>query len=393
MMNDTADSYHPKTKPRIPRIMLWTDKKSMDEFLDNPLDKELYKLFEQLNKWPITFKMDEVVAFNEVHYLITRIVYNRLYDRFADPEYYIRDAYANMGMADATEAVLAMAYVAMSITNIITQHTEREFIGWLEDIIEKSWFHDSAISFINDVKKEKKSYSDSFAPCPCPYSVLVYQYIDWKEVTADFELEAIQNILELLKSYTDEEKVNVCNMMSDALSRYAIITYRDQEYPEKINEFYRDIDFQLALLKKDHQSIIDMAREPFSTISVLELKLKQMEKRYNQLESEKIRLEAELNKKEKNISDKVRMFTLEEIVNYAANNLDLTGASPVQNMLYNLLAENGTNDERKKVNEINSLIIKRMTPQINGVSMEAFYKITGNENVNLGGLNHGGEEN
>ena len=35
MMNDTADSYHPKTKPRIPRIMLWTDKKSMDEFLDN----------------------------------------------------------------------------------------------------------------------------------------------------------------------------------------------------------------------------------------------------------------------------------------------------------------------------------------------------------------------
>jgi len=32
-----------------------------------------------------------------------------------------------------------------------------------------------------------------------------------------------------------------------------------------------------------------------------------------------------------------------------------------------------------------------MTPRINGVSMEALYKITGNENVNLGGLNHGGE--
>lgn len=392
-MTDNADSYPSKTKPRIPRVMLWTDRKSMDEFLDNPLDQELHKLFEQLNKWPITFKMDEVVAFNEVHYLITRMAYNRCGDRFADPEYYIRDTYASMGMADATEAVLAMAYVAMRITNIITKHTEREFIGWLEDIIERSRFNNSVINFINDVKKEKKAYSDSFAPCPCPYSVLEYRYIDWKEVTADFEAKAIQDVLALLKDYTDEEKIKICNMMSDALSHYAIITYRDQEYPDKINDFYREIDFQIALLKKDHQAIVDMYKEPFSTFSEYELKIEQLEKKYNQLESEKIRLEAELNKREKSISDKVRMFTLDEIVNYAANNLDLTGASPVQNMLYNLLAENGTYDERKKVNEINHLIIKRMTPQINGVSMEALYKITGNENVNLGGLNHGREEN
>ena len=223
--------------------------------------------------------------------------------------------------------------------------------------------------------------------------MLEYQYINWKEVTVDFDVNAVQNVLELLKDYTDEEKIKVCNMMSDALSRYAIITYQNQEYPDKINEFYREIDFQLALLKNDHQAIIDMAKEPFSTISMLELKLKQMEKRFNQLESEKIRLEAELEKKAKHIYNKVRMFTLDEIVNYAANNLDLTGALPVQNMLYNLLADNGNNDERKKVNEINSLIIKRMTPQINGVSMEALYKITGNENVNLGGMDHGGEEN
>jgi len=50
MMTDTSDPYPQKTKPRIPRIMLWTDRKSMEEFLDNPLDKELHKLFEQLNR-------------------------------------------------------------------------------------------------------------------------------------------------------------------------------------------------------------------------------------------------------------------------------------------------------------------------------------------------------
>ena len=391
MMTDTSDPYPQKTKPRIPRIMLWTDRKSMEEFLDNPLDKELHKLFEQLNKWPITFKMDEVVAFNEVHYLITRMVYNRWNDRFADPEYYIRDTYASMGMADATEAVLTMAYVAMRLTNLVTQYTEREFIGWLKDIVEKSYFNHFAVDLVNEAKKRNEVYSDSFTPSPCPYNVFVYQYIDWKEVTAGFELNVIQDVLELLKSYTNEEKIEVCNMMSDALSRYAIITYRDQEYPDKINEFYREIDFQVALLKQDHKAIINMAKEPFSTIAKLELKIEQMGKRYNQLESEKLRLEAELNKRETNKSETVRMFTLDEIVNYAANNLDLTGALPVQNMLYNLLAENGTNDDRHKVNEINNLIIKRMTPRINGVSMEALYKITGNENVNLGGLNHGGE--
>ena len=164
MMTDTSDPYPQKTKPRIPRIMLWTDRKSMEEFLDNPLDKELHKLFEQLNKWPITFKMDEVVAFNEVHYLITRMVYNSWNDRFADPEYYIRDTYASMGMADATEAVLTMAYVAMRLTNLVTQYTEREFIGWLKDIVEKSYFNHFALDLVKKKKKRNEVYSDSFTP-------------------------------------------------------------------------------------------------------------------------------------------------------------------------------------------------------------------------------------
>lgn len=54
-----------------------------------------------------------------------------------------------------------------------------------------------------------------------------------------------------------------------------------------------------------------------------------------------------------------RTFTLGEIVDAAAKRLSLDAGMVIQNVLYALLGEDGTKEERKKVDSISSRIIKR----------------------------------
>lgn len=54
-----------------------------------------------------------------------------------------------------------------------------------------------------------------------------------------------------------------------------------------------------------------------------------------------------------------RVFTLDTIVDYAQKNLSLDASLTIQNMLYRLLSEDGTEEERKKVDSITSAILKR----------------------------------
>ena len=65
--------------------------------------------------------------------------------------------------------------------------------------------------------------------------------------------------------------------------------------------------------------------------------------------------------------EKTRMFSLDDIVDYAQKNLSLELSVPIQNMLYALLVEDGTKEERAKVASIPKAILNRMTkPQIIG---------------------------
>ena len=61
----------------------------------------------------------------------------------------------------------------------------------------------------------------------------------------------------------------------------------------------------------------------------------------------------------RNDKDNRRRFYLDDIVNYAKENLTVESSFPIQSMLYALLVKDGTEDERKIVNSITSHIIKR----------------------------------
>lgn len=77
---------------------------------------------------------------------------------------------------------------------------------------------------------------------------------------------------------------------------------------------------------------------------------------------------AEPSMEEQERQDHVRRFTMDEILKFAKENLSLDNSVCIQNMLYALLSEDGTREEREKVNSIPKYILNRdkLPPIING---------------------------
>lgn len=61
-------------------------------------------------------------------------------------------------------------------------------------------------------------------------------------------------------------------------------------------------------------------------------------------------------------TSRVRRFTMDDIVNYAKENLSLDKSVYIQNMLYLFLSKDGTPEERDKVNSITTYILNRDKP-------------------------------
>ena len=87
-------------------------------------------------------------------------------------------------------------------------------------------------------------------------------------------------------------------------------------------------------------------------------------------EEPKLRLHAELNLGLDEMGEeKPRMFSLDDIVDYAQKNFTLELSAPIQNMLYALLVEDGTKEERAKVASIPNAILNRMRQPYAGIVM------------------------
>jgi len=51
-------------KPKLPREVLWEDKKKIDELLEDPLFNVLHEVFLNLERQPMLFPLDELKILN-----------------------------------------------------------------------------------------------------------------------------------------------------------------------------------------------------------------------------------------------------------------------------------------------------------------------------------------
>lgn len=243
-------------KQKIPREVLWKERTSLDDIMEEPLFKALHEIFLYFDKEPMLFPMDELKILNEVGYQVTWLCYESRFGLEPDMDQFIREVFANTGLTDHAMTVISLVHAVVSLVNFpplnITPKTKRE----LSKMNKDSWCRRFVDTFVKRVIREGYFFNEQFLP---------YQ--------RDYIIQIEKN---------DEKEKNGCFMCAEPI----------------------------------------MPEQP----------------------------------------DNRRRFTLDEIVKYAQDNLSLDKSVHIQNMLYNLLVDDGTREERKKVASITSYIINRDKP-------------------------------
>ena len=240
-------------KPILPREVLWEDKETMDELLEDPLFNVLHEVFLNLERQPMLFPLDELKILNEVGYQVTWLCYHSRYGLEPDMDKFIREIFAHTGIKDHAMTVVSLVQAVVTLVNFpplnISNFTKRE----LSKLNKESWCRRLVDSFVRRLLREGCFYNNQFLPHKEDYIPM-----------------------------TEKEET-------------AVLTCAEPSWDEQQNA-------------------------------------------------------------------QCRVFTLDEIITYAQENLSLDKSADIQNMLYNLLVEDGTKEERRKVASITSFIMSRDKP-------------------------------
>ena len=97
-------------KPKLPRALLWTDKNSIDDFLKESINMELYEYYMLIRNYthfnPIS---NAVKLFNEIYYQLTKIEYEK--NPYVDIKDLTQDIKANVGLLQNGVLVLNMMHI------------------------------------------------------------------------------------------------------------------------------------------------------------------------------------------------------------------------------------------------------------------------------------------
>lgn len=352
-------------KPKLPRALLWRDKKSMDEMMKEPFCQQLLQMFmiacrSQKVRFSSFFYLP---IMNEVYYQCTRVVYEN--DPYANVRNYISDINANLGgMKSTTRMVLSlMTYLLMaqsSRSDAVVEFMKKLNRFLLQpDLYYADMYADS--SYLSSLLNANKDEGFFLIPEPCSADDLEGMVIDWQTVTRDFTKPMINEVLMLWRD--SREQAKVLKNIEKAFNR------------RQMTMFEKELDLADTLFFIEHQnrlnnnedddssSIICSEPEPeyeenSETYDELMTKVTNLEKRNAALETENQRLKSELNNR-KQKSKQARAFTLSMIVDYCKNRVDFHQVEGIVGMLYKFLRSNGTDEEFKLVDDIEISYIKK----------------------------------
>lgn len=193
-------------KPILPRPLLWTEIKTMDEFLSGDLlTYMLYDIFKNIDGTIVFPHISAVSLFNELYYQLTR--YN--YEKPTEEDYlrYYNDIRTNLGYASHTSLVLTMMYHYCRLKDMHFQETLSPFMKAVKSnqIRKDFWpFFTRARSTVF-YWPEIVPYPQK--PCPVAPNDLEKRGLEWEKITNQYDLESVKEVLNLWKSAEDKKAV------------------------------------------------------------------------------------------------------------------------------------------------------------------------------------------
>ncbi len=215
-------------KPKLPRMMIWTDKTSMEEFLCEPINERLYGFYLELRgeQWHFGPDNSAVLLFNEIYYQLTRVEYEDNLDFNLDE--YTKDIEAKTGREHSIIFVYKMFFAFLLLrgnnSNVARLFQEYVFIRFNKTWDERT---NRALGFIINGGEK---YTVELRPIPCRVKELKVEILQWDEITNNFNQSSIKEVLNLWSS--KEEKITVLHLIEKA---YKIISRRPVKIENVMN--------------------------------------------------------------------------------------------------------------------------------------------------------------
>lgn len=345
--------------PVLPRELLWTDLKTMDEFFNlDPINEDYYEAFIKLNEEPFNIQADAIKVFNEVYYQVTRIVFERPVP--AELDKYIAEIKADLGWNYSAGLVMSMSFWLVVNIEKKTRPLNKFFISAIRKRHGSSSFWKPFKHCFEKNRKDGKKITYDFLPRPIPIAQLQRVYIDWRTITRDYDLSSIEYIINLWDDHG--EKRDVAKLIEASLS-YGAVTKRNRIESEQLKRFFLNYlnsetnqgqdGFSCGQPCISHGYYRGMCSELERTVEIMKQKI-------FEIESDNERLNSLLNET-KSKKEQERSFTLSLIVDYCKKSVEWDDVKSIVAMLNRLLRHDCTKEDGELVDSIEEAFKERVS--------------------------------
>lgn len=194
---------------RLPREFMWTDVESMESFLQDPLNRELYNVYKEVKDAPFKIRMSDEKVFNELYYLCVSLKFGNITIDELDSV-----ILADLGFSYAPGLLSSMVYAVFILQD---RFTRPEFVYGLYSRLNqnKSWYYET---FNNFASNHKESYKTDFSPKPESAIKAINRVKNWEDLTFNYGREDIIRILRIWKR--KEDKLLILDSITEAFKSH-----------------------------------------------------------------------------------------------------------------------------------------------------------------------------
>lgn len=367
--------------------MLWRELPTMDFFFTlDPINEFLYETFISLSEKPFSLKADAVKVFNEVYYQVTRMVYE--HPMPSDLQFYVSDVKGNLGWNYSAELVMSMAYQIISLMEQKTRPLNKFFTKAISATYGGSIYWRPFKRCFVVLKKKKVTTIHDFLPRPIMADELRAMFVRWSIITNNYDLGAIEHVLNLWSTMAD--KRIVAEMIKESAANLV-----DDEKMDQLLRFFS----QCVLPEPfEDEEEYDRCMEPLSTVIQYEDEIAQLRKENNDLKSRIAELELDNErlasmKNGKRAAEGEKQFSLTLLVEYCKNRVRWEDVKDIVAMLNFLMRGECTKEQSAMVDGVEEEFKKRImgNQYINpNITMQqphfegSVYDLHDNDNVKIG---------
>lgn len=158
-------------KQKIPREVLWKDRTSLEDMMEEPLFKVLHEVFLYFEKEPMLFPMDELEILNEVGYQVTWLCYESRFGLEPDMDQFFREVFAHTGLIDHAMTVISLVHAVVTLVNFPPLELSKKTKCELSKMNKDSWCRRFIDTFVKRVIREGFFFNEQFLPYQRDYMI------------------------------------------------------------------------------------------------------------------------------------------------------------------------------------------------------------------------------